>query len=273
MALKFNVDIAKIAADFKDFSLEVQQDLQKAVGNLAAMTHAKVKEYAQQELHSSRQDFLDSVGFEEVAPGVWVVSVSEDGMWVEEGIPPNKDMKEGLLKNAKTSKTTGNRYKVIPFHYGKAPSTQNLSTQTLVMHLKNELNQENARRMKANKNLPEDKKLEKIPFKKIERNADGSPKVGKLHEFNFKNPNVMVGGTGRENTPRLQGLAIYQKALGGGNARRDILTFRTVSSGAASAGKWIHPGFEAKKFLDRALDWAINEWETRILPEVTKKWE
>lgn len=264
MSLKFNVDIAKIAADFKEFSLEVQQDLQKAVGELAAMTNTKVKEMAQAELHSSRQDFIDSVGFEEVAPGVWVVSVSEDGLWVEEGIPANHDMKEALLKNAKTSKS-GTRYKVIPFHYGKAPSTQNLSTQSLVAHLKMELKQENNKRSKSGQ--------EKIPFKKIERNSDGSPKVGKLHELDFKNPNVMVGGTGKENTPRLARLSIYQKVTATGNVRRDILTFRTVSSGPASAGKWLHPGFEAKKFLDRAFDWAVNEWEKTILPEVLKKWE
>lgn len=264
MGLKFSIDAAKIAAEFKDLALEVEQDLTKAIGNLAAMTHAKVKEYAQQELTSSRQNFVDSLGFEELSPGVWVVSVDETGLWVEEGIKPNMDMKEGLLKNgAKTSKS-GSKYKVIPFQYGKQPSTQNMATSVLVMHIKHELKQENSKRRKQ--------KQDPIPFKKIERNADGSPKIGKLHEFDFADPLMRIGGTGKENTPRLKRLAIYQQLTKTGNVRRDILTFRTVSTNS-DPGKWRHPGYEAKKFLDRALDWAVGEWEQSILPEVLKKWD
>lgn len=255
MGLIFNIDAAKIAAMFKEFALEVEQDLQKAVANLAAITDAKVKEMAQQELKSSRQPFMDSLGFEEIAPGVWVISVGEEGMWVEEGIESNKDMKPDLLaEGAKTSRS-GHRYKVIPFDYGSPPSTQTPSTQMIVSELKSKLKKEN------------------IPFKKIERNADGSPKVGKLHELDLGNPKGRSGGLGKGNTPALNGLSIYQSITKSGNVRRDIMTFRTVSSGPGSAGKWHHPGLEAKKFLDRAVEWAAKEWEEKILPEVLKKWD
>lgn len=255
MSLKFNIDAGKIAAQFKEFALEVEQDLNKAVANLAAITDAKVKEMANQELQSSRKPFMDSLGFEEVAPGIWVISVDEQGLWVEEGIEANKDMKPGLLaEDFKTSKQ-GHRYKAIPFDYGKAPSQLTPSTQQLVSYLKQNL------------------KKEKVPFKKIERNADGSPKVGKLHEFDFGNPGGRMGGPGKGNTPVFKNLSIYQSVTKTGNVRRDILTFRTVSSGPGSAGKWHHPGLEAKKFLDRALDWAMREWEEKILPEVMEKWK
>lgn len=255
MSLKFNIDAGKIAAQFKEFALEVEQDLNKAVANLAAITDAKVKEMANQELKSSRKPFMDSLGFEEVAPGIWVISVDERGLWVEEGIEANKDMKPGLLaEDFKTSKQ-GHRYKAIPFDYGKAPSQLTPSTQQLVSYLKQNLKKEN------------------VPFKKIERNADGSPKVGKLHEFDFGNPGGRMGGPGKGNTPVFKNLSIYQSVTKTGNVRRDILTFRTVSSGPGSAGKWHHPGLEAKKFLDRALDWAMREWEEKILPEVMGKWK
>lgn len=255
MNLKFNIDAAALAEQFNSFKLEVEQDLNKAVANLAAITDAKVKEMASQELHSSRKDFMDSLGFEEISPGVWVISVDESGLWVEEGIQADKDMKPGLLKeNFKVSKT-GTRYKVIPFDYGGAPSNQTTSTQQIVSFLRSNLKKEN------------------VPFKKIERNTDGSPKVGKLHEFDFGNPSGTMGGPGKGNTPVLNGLSIYQSVTKSGNVRRDILTFRTVSSGPGSAGKWMHPGLEAKKFLDRALDWAMKEWEEKILPEVMEKWK
>lgn len=253
--LKFNIDVADIAKEFKDFALEVEQDCQKAVANLAAVTHAKVVQEANEELHSSRQDFMDSLGFEEISPGVWVISVDEGGMWIEEGIEANKDMKPDLLRdNAKVSKN-GTRYKVIPFDYGKAPSQMTVGTQQLVSYLKQEL------------------KKEGVPFKKIERNADGSPKVGKLHELDFGNPGGRMGGPGKGNTPVFKNLSIYQTITKTGNVRRDIMTFRTVSSGPGSQDKWHHPGLAPKKFLDRALDWAVKEWEEKILPEVLEKWK
>lgn len=252
--LNFNINAAAIAEQFNAFKLEVEQDLNKAVANLAAITDAKVKEMASQELHTSRKEFMDSLGFEEVSPGVWVISVNESGLWVEEGIDANKDMKPGLLaENFKTSKE-GHRYKAIPFDYSTPPSHQSASTQQVVSFLRSKL------------------KKEKVPFKKIERNTDGSPKVGKLHEFDFGNPKGTMGGPGKGNTPVLKNLSIYQSVTKTGNVRRDILTFRTVSSGPGSQGKWHHPGLEAKKFLDRALEWAMKEWEEKILPEVMEKW-
>jgi hypothetical protein len=248
MSLKINIDVAAIAAQFKEFALELEQDLRKGVANLAAITHAKVVENAQQELHSSRQTFMDNLGFEEISPGIWVISIDQGAMWIEEGIEANKDMKPDLLKNAKTS-SKGVQYKVIPFDEGKAPSQMTPYAQGVVARIKQNL------------------KKQDVPFKKIEFNSDGSPRVGKLHEFDF-------GGEkpGKGNTPVMKGVSIYQSVTKTGNVRRDILTFRTVSNGPESAGKWVHPGYDAKKYLDKAADWAMNEWEQSILPEVLSKW-
>jgi len=140
--LKFNIDAAAIADQFNAFKLEVEQDLNKAVANLAAITDAKVKEMASQELHTSRKDFMDSLGFEEISPGVWIISVDESGLWVEEGIPAGTDMKPALLQNAKVTKN-GTRTKVIPFHYDQPPSQQPVATQVLVQTIKEGLAQEN----------------------------------------------------------------------------------------------------------------------------------
>ena len=250
MALKLNIDASKIAEQFKEFAVEVEQDLQKAVGQLAAMTHAKVVERANEELGSTRKKFMDSLGFEEIAPGVWVISIDEKGLFIEEGIEANHDMKPDLLKEGSKTSKSGNRYKVIPFDYGKPPSQMTGTTQQLVNQIKQSLKQE------------------KVSFKKIERNSDGSPKVGKLHEFNLGGPRL-----GKGNTPALKGLSIYQSMTKSGNVKRDILTFRTVSSGPASAGKWHHPGMDGKKYLDWALEQATKEWENEILPKIMDKWK
>jgi hypothetical protein len=206
---------------------------------------------ANDKLKSSRKTFLDSLGFEEVTPGLWVVSVDESGLWVEEGLDPNFDMKPGLLKGATKTSKDGHPYRTIPFDHGKAPSQLNGYAQNLVTKIRADL------------------KKEGVPFKKIEKNSDGTPKIGKLHSFDFSK-----GRTGKsgEGNPDLKGVSIYQSMTKTGNVRRDILTFRTVSGGPASAGKWIHPGFEAKEFLDKAEVWAVQEWEEKILPEILSKY-
>lgn len=249
MALKIKIDTASIAAQFKALALEVEQDLIKGVANLAAITHAKVIEMASEELHSSRQEFMDGLGFEEIAPGVWVVSIDEKGLWVEEGLEPNTDMKPGLLAGATKVSKEGFKYRSIPFDHGKAPSQLTGYAQGVVSKIKSNL------------------KKAGVPYKKIETDPNGSPRTGKLHTFNWDSEKP-----GKGNTPVLKGVSIYQTVTKSGNVRRDILTFRTVSGSPASANKWIHPGYAAKKFLDKAETWALNEWESKILPEVLRKY-
>ncbi|CAM6004820.1 unnamed protein product [Sphagnum balticum] len=236
-------------------ALDIKKDFDKGVAQLAAVTHARVVEMASEELHSSRKTFMDNLSFEEVAAGVWVVAVDEKGLWVEEGIEPNFDMKPGLLK--------GKPYRVIPFDHGKAPSQLNGYAQNLVSNIRAQL------------------KKEKVPFKKLENYADG-PNKGKpiagqvdkpvrLHTFDFSKGRQSQG-SGFGGNPDLKGVNIYQTLTKSGNVRRDIMTFRTVSSGPASEGKFIHPGTKRHKFLDRALEWGTEIWETKILPEILDKY-
>lgn len=247
--LKIKIDVAAIANQFKDLKMEIEQDLNKGVANLAAITHAKVAEMAGDELQSSRKTLTDNLGFEEVSPGIWIVSIDEDALWIEEGIEANHDMKPDLLKSATKTSKDGYKYRSIPFDHGKAPSQLTGAAQMIVAKIRSNL------------------KKEGVPFKKIEKDANGSPRTGKLHTFDW-------GGAipGKGNTPQLKGVSIYQTVTKSGNVRRDILTFRTVSGGPKSAGKWLHPGFQPKKFLDRAADWALKEWEDKILPEVLAKY-
>lgn len=250
MALKILIDTASIAQQMKNMALEVKKDLDKGVANLAAITHAKVAEMANSELHSTRKTLTDNLGFEEVAQGVWVVSIDEKAFFIEEGIENNKDMKPDLLKKGAQISKEGHKYKSIPFDYGKAPSQLTGYAQSVVTRIRENL------------------KKEKVPFKKIEKDAQGNPKLGKLHSFNW-------GGEipGKGNTPVMQRVSIYQTMTKTGNVRRDIMTFRTVTDGPAGEGKWIHPGLQAKKFLDRASEWATREWEDKILPEILEKYK
>lgn len=248
MALKFQLDVEDFASRFREFAKEVADDMRKSVRDLATLTRAQIHMEVQSELHSTRKIYLDNLSdATESAPGVWTITLDEPAMFIEEGIAANTDMKPDLLK--------GRPYRVIPFKYNTAPTETAPSTQMLITEIKKKL------------------RSEKIPFKKIEYNKDGSPRTGKIHDLRW-GTNIPGGNQipGKGNTAQLKGLSIYQQVTKSGNIRRDILTFRTVSSGPASQGKWIHPGAKAKNYMDKAFDEAMVQWETKILPEIIQKW-
>lgn len=263
MSLKINIDVSSLAAQFKELAIEAEREITKAVAGLAAMTHARVAEQAAQKLKSSLKDFQDNLGFEEVQPGIWVVSIDQPAMWIEEGIEPGHDMKPDLLKNAEVS-PNGKRHRVIPFNHSAAPTSRNANADRIVQELKSGLNAINKQRKQA------DPKSGNISITKIEKNADGSPRVGKLHEFDIPSDKP----TANAKHPALKGVTIYQSKSGStGNIRRDVLTFRTVSDGS-DPNSWIHPGYKANHFLDDAEVWALNEWENKILPDLlTGMWK
>ena len=248
--LKLKLDTSSLATTLKEYAAEVEQDINKGVARLAAQTKAHVLMDAGAELSSPTfKTFSKSVGMDDISPGIWVVSIDEKGLWVEEGIEPNTDMKPGLLKNATKTSKDGFKFRSIPFDKGKGKASATNYEFQLREQVKSAL------------------KKEGIPFKKIEKGSDGKPLTGLLHKKDF-------GGEipGKGNTPVLQGVSIYQTLTKSGNVRRDILTFRTVSGGPKSAGKWFHPGYAPKKFLDRAQAWAEKEWEQTFIPEILSKW-
>lgn len=251
LTIKINAD--DIAKQFKELALEVEQDIGKAVANLASITHAKIIELATQDLKSSRQTYVDALGFEEISPGVWVVSLDEKASYIEEGVEAGKDMKPALLKNATKVSKDGFKYRSIPFDHGKSNGNMTPAAQNLVAQIKTGL------------------KAKGISFKGIEKDANGSPKIGKLHTVDLSSPNDKPPGKG--NTSALKGVNVYQSMGKGGKVKRDILTMRTVSDSPASAGKWISPGSKGKEFFEKAQAWAEAEFENTILPAILDKWK
>jgi hypothetical protein len=122
----------------------------------------------------------------------------------------------------------------------------------------------------------------------VERNPDGSPKTGLIHSLNlggeqrgqtytttYKNPQGQPLNAPWK-SPVLDGVRIYQTATKGKggreSVRRDIMTFRVVSSKHFGL-KWNHPGLQGVKLLDEALQWAGEHWEMEILPSILEKFK
>ncbi len=153
------------------------------------------------------------------------------------------------------------KYLVIPFKHNKGPTQQTPVQAGLLDTIKQHL------------------KARQIPYGKIEKNPDGSPKVGLLHKFDIHEPHPKAD---HHSNHILEGIRVYQNAKknpdgsprmnkhGHQMVSREIMTFRVASSKQQNSGKWFHPGFEAMGFLDEAYTWAVKLWEDEIQPSILK---
>lgn len=241
---KVHVDAASLAQSFGELRQDVERAVTDGVRLASAMAYAHANELARERLHSRLRMFLDALSYKKIDDGIWAIELDEKATWIDDGMEPH-DMKENLLrKNYKVAKD-GSRYKIIPFDHGKPPTEQTSKQQELAQQIKSEL------------------KSRKIPYKKIEVDEKGSPRLGRLHTFNVEGS---ARPTPKSSHPALQGVNIYQRKNGEGKIRRDIVTFRVVSS--KQTDKWHHPGLKPVNIFDDTYKWVMGEFENRILPDV-----
>jgi hypothetical protein len=241
--LKITINVESLGNQIKEKQKEITAKFKQAVQGLAAAAHAHVLEEAGDKLKSLQSKYKDAVDFEQVDDNLWVVSLKEEAMFIEKGFS-SWSMYDALAKSkkAKTSKD-GHKYLVIPFEHSKPPSQQSESAQKLTTQVRNFL------------------KKEKIPYKKIEYNSDGSPKLGLLHKFDIKS--ATPKGAKSE---LLQGVAIYQRKTPEGKIKRDVMTFRVVSEKNKGDGKWEYKSRDGVHIFESTHKWAIGVWKNELLP-------
>ena len=252
--LKINLDLSGLNQYLDEFAKDIVKDVQKSVKALAIDAHNHIKEEAQNKLHSFREKYLESLSPpEQIGDFVWVITLNDKAEWIEQGRPEPYDMKPGLLKDGKTSKD-GHKYRVVPMNQAKTPTQMSPNTAgyetSMVNKVKSEL------------------KKKGIPYKKLELDKNGSPRIGKLHSLDIDS---YIPGKG--NTPQLHGINIYQTKQKDGSVKRSITTFRTVTDKENQKDKWIHPSVEAKNFFEQTKVWAEKEFETKILPALVEKYK
>lgn len=248
--LIFEIDLKDIEKIVNGYKKSLQDDVVRSAESLASMTHAKTLELAKEELSSSYKLYSDNVEFSNPSPNFWVVTLKSPALWIEEG--RKSGFMEELLKG-KSSKLNkkGERYAVIPFEHSKNPTEQSPQAQLLANQIKEHF------------------KKQGINWKKIERNKDGSPRLGKLHSFNINNPRLKP----QHKTSPTHGVSVYQTKTKDGNVRRDVLTFRIITEKHKNENLWIHPGRKGNKILDKAFEWAEKTWENEILPSILDKYK
>lgn len=276
--LKFQVNADEIAAAVGKTKEAITIQLRTAIQGLVASTHAFVVQKAQAELSGyKREAYLGENGknvrWEKIAENIWVVEVDESARWLEEG-RGEQFMGDWLLKgnNVKTAKD-GSSYRVIPLPQKRGVGGEKTFQKKpiLATSLRNLLKQNN------------------INLGKLEKAADGSPKLGILHNIPvnpqftstqapelFSRPRSpmeaqMTGLPAHEGHYLLGGLAVMQREVTTGGKKkvvREAVTFRVISSKHAADRRWMYPEVKALNAIPEAFEWAKSQWSSVILPEL-----
>lgn len=263
-----HLDLSPITDLIKELESQTTKALQDGLRDLSAQTYSHIVESVQSKLHTTREKYLKHLHIEQDSDGVWVISLDSEAMWIEEGKEPGS-MVEDLLASPKAKTAAdGSKFLSVPFQHNK--NTQSPAAQSMTAAIKQELKKQGASWAKLEKDSSGNVKtglvrsfdILKEPIKTHEGPGQGKGKVG----------DVRQGPTG---IPLLQGVRIYQHKMGQDKFAKSVMTFRTVSSKMAGTDRWHHPGVEAKQFLDEGLEWAKEQWETKmkdaIFENLTKK--
>lgn len=259
-----NIDISCLEniLNFKD----IQKVGEQAAAELTALTHAKVQELASQRLHTRLEKFREAVSISK-EDGVHIIHLDDAASWIEQGYEAHSQIPDFMNSSkAKTAKD-GSKYLVVPFGItpGKSGATQTSPPQQdLVKAVKSAM------------------RKAKIPFKQIEKDDQGRPILGKLHDLKVTTPDKMSEGPGQGfgptvhprqgagGTPFLHGAAVYQTLIPGGTVQRSIMTFRVAKESHAAEGRWQLPDLGGVFVMRDAAEWAGQELQENILPELIK---
>lgn len=260
---KVSIDTSELE-ELLDIGSKMQKVLDKEAKNLASATYSHIVEQANVKLHSRRELFIKALSYAQDAEGVWVVSLAQEAMFIEDG-SPGGNMLEKILqsKNAKTG-ANGERYARIAFQHNKATSRQTPAQASLVATIKSELSKF------------------KVPYAKIETDRAGNPKLGLLHSLDItktpiKTRNAPEHGKGPlgavrqgpSGDPFLNRLQIYQREnKKTGKVEKTIFTFRMASSSQAGQGLWDFPAVPPASLIDDGYKWALDQIESNVIPKI-----
>lgn len=240
---QFRLRMAQLAGEL---NAAIRQRIEQIPREMAESAYYKATELANSKLHSTAQDYIDNLDYEQIAPGVWSVYLKEGAEHLETGYE-RFDMKPGLLRNAKKISKAGYPYRSIPmFNSGKG-------------------NQSQGDMMKDLKNLRKE-----FGDNGITKNDQGEPLLGKIFsigrtemgiwQLQGKQPGVGNQSARLEASQHLAGVTKYQyqiKGRGGKmTTKAQFVTFRTVSADPKYAAKWIHPGFAGAQIFPELMRWA-----------------
>lgn len=187
--LSVELDISQLISTHENLAEQIEAKTQEYVRKLATQAHAHILQQIKDKMKNSslQVEFGKSLSLQPVDDHTWSVIVPQKMVWIEDGLPSGFDMLPGLLKSPKAKSGKNGKYIIIPFKHNKIPQQQSAFEQIVNKYVKDEMKSRN------------------VPYGKIEKNPDGSPKLGTLHKFNVNTPShshaVKPGQSGPQRTP------------------------------------------------------------------------
>lgn len=275
--IKITLDLSELMG-LEDLVENAQREMDTAGKQLAQLAHGHMLDLAQQRLRSRRSIFVENLKIQQ-EDDVWVVQLDAKARWVDDGFS-RREMLDDLLKNGTTGADGVSKIKTIPFQHNTKPGDQTPAQGNLTDTIKREISGINAQRRDAGANP--------IEFSRIEKNADGSARLGLIHKIDINDKPLKTHSgpgqgsgpagdvvQGKSGTPLLQGIRIYQQEVqnpvtGRKKIEKTIMTFRVASSKQRDGSSWIHPGVERAGIFEDTEEWLKDEFE-RMAPDLLKK--
>ena len=265
MAFFVDVDISALSEMGKVLDKATEEAMKRAGDNLTTMTRAHIVEEAAKKLHSRRKMYVEGLTQFQLDDDTWVVNLDAKVRWIDDGMSAH-NMVDDLLKSpkAKTAKD-GSKYMVVPFKHNVGPASSTTAQQDLTSTIK---------RYMADK---------KMAYGSVLKDQNGKTKYGMVQKFDILDKPIKIGngpGQGRgpigsvkqgpTGIPLLAGVRVYQRPLpssdGKGLVRKDVMTFRIVSSKHKGQDRWNYPGIDGVHIMDEAYQWALKTWEKEVVP-------
>lgn len=287
-----NVDVEGLANKVSKTKEVVEQKLLPAVERLSISTHAFIINKANSELNDFKRNFFLGLGEygknkkdSDKAPGVdssaknvrwvkvsnnmWVVELDESVSWIEDGREPTSMATEDWLLKPSKSKVSkdGSLYRSIPFKItqgGKAAKGTKPAYASLIKTAARE---------------------QGINLKNIEKNEDGTPKIGVLHKIKIegpeegweKFPNFHSRPRSEEEAAasglkphggifHLKGAVVLQRVKPGKKPKvvKETVVFRTVSSKHKLENRWMYPEVKPLNAINAAYEYAKEQMDKII---------
>ena len=223
------IDISGLVAAYSLTDEQADQFMDNVMGDLA-VEFSEYWKNAAKDLASTRKQYQRAVYVEKLNSKDYIVGLAGQlPNMLESGSPPF-DIKEGLKKSPKYTKD-GKMYINVPFRFATSGALGESSIFSGKLPSKIE---------KAARVLPDKKALSKKGLPKELRNLGVRDRViTKSRVFEeYRHKNSIYEGLSRRADSANRG---------------QYMTFRRVSENS-DPDSWIHPGFEAKRFAERAFD-------------------
>lgn len=241
-----------LGVEITQLTKQIEERAKQSMGLLSQQIHGMIVQKAQEKLKSTRSTYIENLGITSEGDNLWIVYLKKGAEHIENGMPQGERI-DMILDGGKPAKVSasGSRYKTIPFKHNK-PASQTSRAQ---MHIQNVVKRE----LKA-------RGLDKTIM------LDGKPVIGKAASVNLTGKDMP---TSRFNKPLLQGLTIYQREhktqTGKTQIKRDVMTFRTISSAQKGSGLWFwneQKGAHIFEDVEKEVDKIWGEMLNNIVGQV-----